>query len=54
MPQIEIFKSIYVVFLRDWLAVFPRRQLLILRMEDYAQERVRSMQTVFRFLELGQ
>ncbi|XP_014676786.1 PREDICTED: carbohydrate sulfotransferase 15-like [Priapulus caudatus] len=43
----------YSVFLRDWLQVFPMKQFLILRTEEYATSRIDHLHTVFNFLELG-
>ncbi|KAK0142120.1 Carbohydrate sulfotransferase 15 [Merluccius polli] len=45
--------GLYVVFLLDWLTVFPRDQLLVLRLEDHALNRKYTMNRVFNFLSLG-
>lgn len=46
--------GLYVVFLLDWLTVFPRDQLLVLRLEDHALNRKFTMSRVFDFLSLGE
>ncbi|XP_050980088.1 carbohydrate sulfotransferase 15 [Labeo rohita] len=45
--------GLYVVFLLDWLSVFGRDQLLVLRLEDHASNPTLSMSRIFRFLRLG-
>ncbi|XP_056433799.1 carbohydrate sulfotransferase 15-like isoform X1 [Gadus chalcogrammus] len=45
--------GLYVVFLLDWLTIFHRDQLLVLRLEDHALNRKYTMKRVFDFLHLG-
>ncbi|XP_051578613.1 carbohydrate sulfotransferase 15-like [Myxocyprinus asiaticus] len=45
--------GLYVMYLLDWLSVFNREQLLILRLEDHAANRKNTMRRVFDFLQLG-
>lgn len=45
-----ITQGMYVEFLGDWLRVFPRQQLLILRNEDYKVAQRQHMEAVFKFL----
>nr|XP_056706161.1 carbohydrate sulfotransferase 15 [Euleptes europaea] len=45
--------GLYVVFLLDWLTVFNKDQLLVLRLEDHASNVKYTMHMVFRFLDLG-
>ncbi|XP_043087025.1 carbohydrate sulfotransferase 15 isoform X2 [Puntigrus tetrazona] len=45
--------GLYVVFLLDWLSVFSRDQLLVLRLEDHASHPALSMSRIFSFLRLG-
>ena len=47
-----LWHSLYVYFLRQWLNVFPREQLLILRSEDLFAKTQETMSQVFNFLEL--
>ena len=39
-----------MVFLHDWLQVFPRDQILILKTEDYSQNMPQQLNKVFNFL----
>ncbi|RXN29845.1 carbohydrate sulfotransferase 15 [Labeo rohita] len=45
--------GLYVIYLLDWLSVFSREQILILRLEDHAANRKITMRRVFEFLQLG-
>ncbi|KAK2150411.1 hypothetical protein LSH36_406g02080 [Paralvinella palmiformis] len=49
----HVTNSMYEIFIRDWLAVFPRDQFLFLRMEDYMESRVPNVKAIFEFLGLG-
>ena len=42
----------YPVFLTDFLKIWPREQILVLRSEDYAVDVNETMKKVFRFLNL--
>ncbi|OWF50979.1 carbohydrate sulfotransferase 15-like [Mizuhopecten yessoensis] len=44
--------GLYVIYLRDWLKLFPREQLLILRLEDYSNDLAGVIKKVFSFLKL--
>ena len=44
--------SIYYVYIEEWLKVFPRKQILVVRTEDYYSNRSAVMAEVFDFLEL--
>lgn len=41
------------MYLLDWLAVFDREQLLVLRLEDHASDVKSTMRRVCQFLSLG-
>jgi tetratricopeptide (TPR) repeat protein len=45
-------RGIYLEFIKKWLEIFPREQLLILRGEDLYQEPSLTMKEVFEFLGL--
>ncbi|KAM3863362.1 carbohydrate sulfotransferase 15-like [Diretmus argenteus] len=45
--------GMYIVFLLDWLTVFHREQILVLRLEDYAANLRVTMKKVFDFLSVG-
>ena len=51
-PGNYIGRGIYVEFLKQWLVVFPREQILILKGENLYQKPVETMKQVFQFLEL--
>ena len=46
--------GLYSVFVRDWLKVFPRDQLMFIRVEDWHYECSIILPTVFAFLGLGE
>ncbi|XP_071486330.1 carbohydrate sulfotransferase 15-like [Diadema antillarum] len=43
----------YAVFLHDWLKVFPRHQLLVLRLEDWQSRCPSVLREIFAFLNLS-
>lgn len=45
--------GLYIVYILDWLTVFSRDQILVLRLEDHASNRKYTMHKVFDFLNLG-
>ncbi|KAM7408541.1 hypothetical protein PAMA_002321 [Pampus argenteus] len=45
--------GMYIVFLLDWLTVFHREQILVLRLEDYAANQKVTIKKVFDFLSVG-
>ncbi|KAF7204198.1 transcript variant X3 [Nothobranchius furzeri] len=45
--------GLYIVYLMDWLTVFSKEQILVLRLEDHANNRKYTMHKVFDFLSLG-
>ncbi|MBN3299026.1 CHSTF sulfotransferase, partial [Amia calva] len=45
--------GLYIVYILDWLTVFQRDQMLVLRLEDHASNRKYTMHKVFDFLSLG-
>ncbi|KAM9847580.1 carbohydrate sulfotransferase 15-like [Aulostomus maculatus] len=45
--------GIYIVFLLDWLTVFRREQILVLRLEDYGANIKLTIKKVFDFLSAG-
>ena len=49
-----LWHSLYVYFLQQWLNVFPREQLLIIRSEDLFTNTQDTMSQVFNFLELSE
>ncbi|XP_060085116.1 carbohydrate sulfotransferase 15-like [Ylistrum balloti] len=51
--KVPISASLYHVHLREWLKVFSRKQLLIIRSEDYSANISNTLQRVFTFLEVA-
>ncbi|XP_019616722.1 PREDICTED: carbohydrate sulfotransferase 15-like [Branchiostoma belcheri] len=45
--------GLYEVYLRDWLSIFSRDQILVQRLEDYSKDLRTTMTEVFKFLDLG-
>ncbi|XP_018616360.2 carbohydrate sulfotransferase 15-like isoform X1 [Scleropages formosus] len=45
--------GLYIVYILDWLTVFRKDQILVLRLEDHASNRKYTMHRVFDFLSLG-
>ncbi|XP_034538581.1 carbohydrate sulfotransferase 15-like [Notolabrus celidotus] len=45
--------GMYIIFLLDWLTVFQREQILVLRLEDYAANLKGTIKKVFDFLSVG-
>ncbi|KAJ8391809.1 hypothetical protein AAFF_G00085810 [Aldrovandia affinis] len=52
MP-VRLHVGLYVVYILDWLTVFRRDQILVLRLEDHASNLKYTMHRVFHFLSLG-
>lgn len=52
MP-VRLTLGMYFVFVLDWLTVFRREQILVLRLEDYAATLNKTIQKVFDFLNVG-
>ncbi|KAL3885343.1 hypothetical protein ACJMK2_025414 [Sinanodonta woodiana] len=50
--KVPLSASMYVVHLKEWLRVFPRQQIFILRFEDYIQDLENSLRNLFDFLQL--
>lgn len=45
--------SIYHVFIKDWLDVFPREQFLFIRSEEYFNNRTAVIMEIVNFLEMS-
>lgn len=43
----------YHIYFKEWLKVFPRDQILVIKFEDYARNRSGIMAKITDFLELG-
>ena len=42
--------GMYSVFLRDWFDYFPRDQIFVVKLEDYAAKRNETLDKIFQFL----
>lgn len=51
--QVRLNLGMYIVFLLDWLTVFHREHILVLRLEDYAASLKVTIKKVFDFLGVG-
>jgi hypothetical protein len=51
--QARLHVGLYSVYLKEWLKVFNKDQILVLRTEDYSANIKETMKTVFNFLRLG-
>ncbi|XP_067686793.1 carbohydrate sulfotransferase 15-like [Haliotis asinina] len=49
----QLVTGIYHVFIRDWLTVFPRDQILIIKMEDMRDDFYNVFAKIFKFLGLS-
>lgn len=50
--QVRLRVGIYHVYLAEWLKVFPRDQILVIRLEDYAKNLKQTTRRVYDFLGL--
>ncbi|XP_039403885.1 carbohydrate sulfotransferase 15 isoform X2 [Mauremys reevesii] len=53
LSKVRLQVGLYVVYLLDWLTVFDKGQILVLRLEDHASNVKYTMHMVFQFLDLG-
>ncbi|XP_070184115.1 uncharacterized protein [Littorina saxatilis] len=49
---IRLVEGMYPIFMADWLRIWPREQMLILRNEDYGMDLEGTVQTAFDFLDV--
>ncbi|CAG5134958.1 unnamed protein product, partial [Candidula unifasciata] len=50
--RVRLRLGLYQVYLQDWLALFPRDQVLVVRLEDYSAEPLAVIQKAHTFLQL--
>ena len=53
LSQVRLEKGLYAIFLADWFRVFPRKQIHVIKFEDYIADIAGHLQTMFEFLDLG-
>jgi N-acetylgalactosamine 4-sulfate 6-O-sulfotransferase len=51
-PAFRLRIGLYYIFIADLLSVFPKKQVMIMRLEDYSLNRLHWMKKVFEFLDL--
>lgn len=51
--QCQVVAGLFHVFISDWLAVFPRDQILIIKMEDMRDDFYNVFAKIFKFLGLS-
>ncbi|XP_071478653.1 carbohydrate sulfotransferase 15-like [Diadema antillarum] len=49
---VRLLLGIYVIFIRDWFRVFPRDQLMIVRLEDWHVNCTDALYSIYDFLRL--
>jgi hypothetical protein len=52
-PQITLRASMYSVFLKDWIKVFKRENVLVIKSEDYYANRTATLNEIYTFIGLG-
>ncbi|BFZ18915.1 hypothetical protein BsWGS_21954 [Bradybaena similaris] len=50
---LRLAEGAYSIYVKDWLQVFPREQLLFIKFEDYVHDLNATLRRVHRFLELS-
>ena len=43
----------YQPFLLDWLKVFPRENIYVTRLEDYAEDKEKVLTDLYKFLDIS-
>ncbi|CAG2197783.1 CHST15 [Mytilus edulis] len=52
MYKARIHVGFYAVYLKEWLKLFPKEQILVLKTEDYAENIKGTLKQIFKFLQL--
>jgi tetratricopeptide (TPR) repeat protein len=52
--QFFIMRSLYVIFLRNWLNFFPPEKFMILRLPDFTEKPKIQLKKIYSFLEVSQ
>ena len=52
ITQVRLVEGMYPVFMADWLRVWPREQLFLMRYEDYGGHERERIAEVIKFLGL--
>ena len=51
-PVFRLRMGLYYIFIKDLLDVFPKSQVMILRLEDFSSDRTYWLNRIFNFLNL--
>ena len=53
--QVRLRVGMYYIFIKDWLDVFPREQILIIKTEDMTQSNIRNIyRQICQFLDISE
>ena len=53
LPQVRLLIGIYHIHLKEFFRVFPREQVLVVKLEEYSKDPASAMDNIFRFLDLS-
>ena len=48
----EVRTSMYAIYAKEWLKVFPRENMLFIKTEEYSADIVKTCSEIYRFLEI--
>lgn len=51
--RMALSEGLYVIYLQDWLDVFPKEQFLFIKSEDYFKDRYTTIRDIQSFLNIG-
>ena len=53
-PQVDhILPGLYYYFIKEWFRAFPREQFMIINFKDYKNNKTKTLNRIFKFLELS-
>ena len=52
--QTRIYIGMYYIYLQQWLNVFPKQQILVLKTEEYSSNTANVLQQIAQFLNIGE
>lgn len=50
--EVRLRIGVYSVYLKDWLKVFPKEQILVVTLKEYSEQLLNTIKKVFKFLNL--
>ncbi|XP_052811611.1 carbohydrate sulfotransferase 15-like [Mya arenaria] len=50
--EVDVASGFYSVFLAEWLAIFPRKNIMIINIEDYQTKKRSMLEHIIKFLQL--